>query len=116
MACFGNFRRQLTPTGAQELPENCRIDRRSIHAESGAQRSLRNLAKDRHLLGRMERAIRGFALERRPSGCKKRVGRQFYNLYRIRVANWKILYAIEDDRLVVPILDGVRRDQAYQAW
>jgi len=63
----------------------------------------------------MDRAIRALALEPRPSGCKKLVGKQFDNLYRIRVGDWRILYAIEDDRLVVLILDVVRRDQAYRA-
>jgi mRNA interferase RelE/StbE len=58
---------------------------------------------------------RTVALEPRPSGCKKLVGKQFDNLYRIRVGDWRILYAIEDDRLVVLILDVVRRDQAYRA-
>jgi mRNA-degrading endonuclease RelE of RelBE toxin-antitoxin system len=42
------------------------------------------------------------------------VGKQFNNLYRIRVSDWRIFYAIEDDRLVILILDVVRRDQAYR--
>jgi len=44
----------------------------------------------------------------------KLVGKQFDNLYRIQVGDWRILYAIEDDRLVILILDVVRRDQAYR--
>ena len=89
--------------------------RYAVKVSRSAQRSLRSLRKDRQLLGRMDRAIRGLALEARPSGCKKLVGKQFDNLYRIRVGDWRILYAIEDDRLVVLILDVVRRDQAYRA-
>ena len=86
-----------------------------VEVSRQAQRSLRSLQKDRELLRRIDRAIRGLALEPRPSGCKKLVGKQFDNLYRIRVGDWRILYAIEDDRLVVLILDVVRRDQAYRA-
>ncbi len=89
--------------------------RYAVQVSRQAQRSLRSLRKDRQLLGRMDRAIRALALEPRPSGCKKLVGKQFDNLYRIRVGDWRILYAIEDDRLVVLILDVVRRDQAYRA-
>ncbi len=86
-----------------------------VEVSRQAQRSLRSLRKDRELLGRIDRAIRGLALDPRPSCCKKLVGKQFDNLYRIRVGDWRILYAIEDDRLVVLILDVVRRDQAYRA-
>ncbi len=89
--------------------------RYAVEVSRLAQRSLRSLRKDRQLLGRMDRAIRALAAEPRPSGCKKLVGKQFDNLYRIRVGDWRILYAIEDDRLVVLILDVVRRDQAYRA-
>ena len=86
-----------------------------VEVSRQAQRSLRSLQKDRELLGRIDRVIRGLALEPRPSGCKKLVRKQFDNLYRIRVGDWRILYAIEDDRLVVLILDVIRRDQAYRA-
>ena len=42
------------------------------------------------------------------------VGKHFENLYRIRVGEWRILYAIEEDRLVVLILEVVLRNQAYR--
>ncbi len=89
--------------------------RYDVEVSRPAQGSLRSLRKDRQLLVRIDRAIRALALEPRPSGCKKLVGKQFDNLYRIRVGDWRILYAIEDHRLVVLILDVVRRDQAYRA-
>jgi len=89
--------------------------RYAIEVSRPAQRSLRSLRKDRQLLGRIDRAIRALALKPRPSGCNKLVGKQFDNLYRIRVGDWRILYAIEDDRLVVLVLNVVRRDQAYRA-
>ena len=89
--------------------------RYAVEITRPAQRSLRSLRKDRQLLGRIDRAIIALALEPRPSGCKKLVGKQLDNLYRIRIGDWRILYAIEDDRLVVIILDVVRRDQAYRA-
>jgi len=89
--------------------------RHAVEVSRPAQRSLRSLRKDRQLLGRIDRAIRALALEPRPRGCKMLVGRRFENLCRIRVGDWRILYAIEDDRLVVLILDVLSRDQAYRA-
>ena len=92
--------------------------RYAVEITRPAQRSLRSLRKDRQLLGRIDRAIQALASEPRPSSCKKLVGKKFDNLYRIRAGDWRILCAIEDDRLVVLILNVVHvvcRDQAYRA-
>jgi mRNA interferase RelE/StbE len=72
------------------------------------------LRRDRPLLQRIDEAIRSLASDPRPGGSKKLVGKQFDNLYRIRVGDWRILYAVEEDRLVILVLDVVRRDQAYR--
>jgi len=85
-----------------------------IEVTRRAAKTLRRLKKDQELLGRIDAAIRGLAVDPRPSGCKKLEGGQFENLYRIRVGDWRVLYAIEDDRLIVLILEVVRRDQAYR--
>lgn len=78
-----------------------------------ARRSLRRLKKNRELTRRLLGAISTLAENPRPHGCKKLISSKFDNLFRIRVGDWRILYAIEDDRIVVIILDVVRRDQAY---
>lgn len=45
----------------------------------------------------------------RPPGCKKLRGES--NLYRIRVGDYRVVYAIEDDVLIVYVLQlGHRRD------
>jgi mRNA interferase RelE/StbE len=54
------------------------------------------------------------ARDPRPPGARKLAGDRFDNLYRIRVGDWRVLYAIEDDRLVVLVLEVVRRDPAYR--
>ena len=87
----------------------------AIEITRRAARTLRGLKRDQELLGRIDDAIRGLAVDPRPRGCKKLEGRQFQNLYRIRVGDWRILYAVEDDRLIVLILEIVRRDQAYRS-
>jgi len=92
-----------------------RKDRYALEVTPHAARSLRRLRNDQPLLRRLDEAIRDLPSDPRPSGCKKLVGKQFDNLYRIRVGDWRILYAIEDDRLVILILDVVRRNQAYRS-
>lgn len=79
-----------------------------------AQRTLRKLKKNQQLLKRIFKAIDELAIDPRPPGHKKLKRFKFDNLYRIRVGDWRILYAIEDDALIVLILDVVRRDQAYR--
>jgi mRNA interferase RelE/StbE len=88
--------------------------RYTIEVTRRAARALRQLRNDRPLLLRLDKAIRSLASDSRPSECKKLVGKQFDNLYRIRVGEWRILYAIEDERLLILILDVLRRDQAYR--
>jgi mRNA interferase RelE/StbE len=53
-------------------------------------------------------AIRGLASEPRPPGAKKLSGQ---DRYRIRQGNYRILYTIEDEKLIVCVVRvGNRRD------
>ncbi|MCH8290889.1 type II toxin-antitoxin system RelE/ParE family toxin [Candidatus Poribacteria bacterium] len=38
----------------------------------------------------------------------------YENLYRIRVGEWRISYAIEDDKLIILILEIAPRGSAYR--
>lgn len=78
-----------------------------------ATRSLKKLRRDRELLERIDREIQSLAENPRPQGYKKLKSSRQGNLYRLRVGEWRILYAIEDDKLIVLILEVVRRDRAY---
>jgi mRNA interferase RelE/StbE len=61
--------------------------------------------KDRQ---RVVRRIRQLGEDPRPSGCQKLSGR---DRYRIRQGSYRIVYAIEDERLVVYLVKvGHRRD------
>jgi mRNA interferase RelE/StbE len=75
-----------------------------------AERVLKRLDGD--MLERIRRAVRGLANEPRPPGYKKLSG--YENLYRIRVGDWQIIYAIEDDRLIVLVLEISSRGGAYR--
>jgi mRNA interferase RelE/StbE len=62
-------------------------------------------AKDRR---RIATKIRALAGNPRPAGCEKLSG---HDKYRIRQGNYRILYTIEDDVLVVMVVKiGDRRD------
>jgi len=75
-----------------------------------AERVLKRLDGD--LLERIRQAIRGLASEPQPLGYKKLTG--YENLFRIRVGDWRIIYAIEEDQLIVLILVVSPRGDAYR--
>ena len=57
---------------------------------------------------RLLKIIRGLASEPRPPGAKKLSGQ---DRYRIRQGNYRILYTIEDEKLIVCVVRlGNRRD------
>jgi mRNA interferase RelE/StbE len=86
----------------------------SIEITAHAERSLKKLRRERELIRRLDSKIRSLAEDPRPPGCKKLKSGRYENLYRIREGDWRVLYAVEDDRVVVLILDVARRDKAYR--
>lgn len=75
-----------------------------------AEKILRRLDGD--TLERIRQAIRKLAIDPRPTGMKKLAG--YENLFRIRVGDWRIIYAIEDDQLIVLVLEISPRGGAYR--
>jgi len=75
-----------------------------------AEKTLRRLPKD--LLRRMAQAISDLAEDPRPAGCVKLVG--YGNMYRLWVGDWRISYAVEEERLVILILRIAPRGSAYR--
>jgi mRNA interferase RelE/StbE len=86
----------------------------SIVITSHAERSLKKLKKEKSLVRRLDKKIRSLAQDPRPPGCKKLKSDRYDNMYRIREGDWRILYAVEDDQVVILIMDIARRDQAYR--
>jgi mRNA interferase RelE/StbE len=66
----------------------------------------------RDLLARIRTAIRGLAVNPRPIGYKKLEG--YADLYRIRVGDWRIVYTIEDDQLIVLVVEISPRGAVYR--
>jgi len=74
-----------------------------------AQKSIEHLPRDmqRRLLDRIET----LSFNPRPPGCVKLTGQ---DAYRIRVGEYRVVYTIYDDRLLVLIIDVGHRREVYR--
>jgi len=75
-----------------------------IEITKPALKVIRKLPRD--LATRIKRAIDGLATDPRPPGYIRLKGS---DLYRVRVGSWRVIYAIEDDRLIILIMTVVPR-------
>ena len=66
----------------------------------------------RDLLERIRKAIRQLELNRFPPGSRKLVGTT--DLYRLRVGDWRIIYTIREEHLIVLIVNVAPRGSAYR--
>lgn len=72
----------------------------------------KQLAKtDREQQSRIIDAIRELAADPRPSGCKKLSGRP---AWRIRVGSYRVIYEIQEDRLLVLVVAIGDRKSVYR--
>ena len=76
-----------------------------------AQKFLRKL-RDKSLTARLIAAMRGLASQPRPPGCEKLVGPD--NLYRIRVGDYRIVYQVRDEVLLVLVVKIGHRREIYR--
>jgi len=66
-----------------------------------------------NLLRRISQVIDDLSKDPRPVGWKKLEG--YDNLYRIRVGDWRISYAVEDARLIILVIEVAPRGGAYRS-
>jgi mRNA interferase RelE/StbE len=64
-----------------------------------------------NLVRRLDRAIKALGDNPRPTGYIKLVGED--DLYRIRVGDWRIIYSIEDKKLIVVVVEIGPRGSVY---
>lgn len=69
-------------------------------------------ALDARLVQRIVSAIDALAREPRPRGCRKLRGES--NLWRIRIGEYRVVYAIHDERRLVDIIAVRHRSKAYE--
>lgn len=65
-----------------------------------------------HLAKRLLEEAKKLEVDPRPHGCKKLSGK--YDYYRIRVGDWRIIYKIQDDQLIILVIDIGPRGSVYQ--
>ena len=80
----------------------------SIKILRKAQKQLLTLPKSDYL--RVKDKIKSLAYDPRPSGCKKLTGRE---AWRVRVGNYRIIYQIDDNELIVTIIKIGHRKDVY---
>jgi len=56
--------------------------------------------------------IEALALEPRPRGCRKLYGEE--NLWRIRIGDYRVIYAVYDKEQIVDIIAVRHRSEAYE--
>ena len=69
------------------------------------------LKLDKKIIPVIKKAIAGLADNPRPPQCKKLKGE---NAYRIRVTNYRIIYEIDDDKIIVIVVSVGHRKDIYK--
>jgi mRNA interferase RelE/StbE len=75
-----------------------------------AERDFRKLGPD--VQKRLDPAIQALAENPRPPGCKKLDGEA--SLWRIRVGDYRIVYRVQDDQLLVLVVKVGHRREIYR--
>jgi mRNA interferase RelE/StbE len=81
-----------------------------IQFSKGAAKQIKKLPAD--IKERIDKKILDLAIEPRPNGVKKLQGDD--NSYRIRVGDYRIIYEIEDDILLVTVIKIKHRNEVYR--
>lgn len=66
----------------------------------------------RQVQQRLQPKIDALAMEPRPAGMVKLAGEE--ELYRVRVGDYRIIYTIQDDQLLVLVVTIAHRREAYR--
>ncbi len=78
-----------------------------IEVTATAERQIRKLPRSDQV--RVVRVIQTLAVDPRPAGCRKLSGHD--DVFRVRVGRYRVLYSIEDRRLIIIVLAiGDRKD------
>lgn len=81
-----------------------------VELKRSAAKELRSLPAT--IISRIDEAITALGSDPRPPGAKKLVGEE--NLYRIRVGDYRIVYLVRDDVLVVLVIRIAHRREVYR--
>jgi len=76
---------------------------------AAAERQFKKLTTQQQL--RLRKAILGLAVRPRPRGCRKLLG--YRDVYRIRVGRYRVIYSVDDERVIVLVLKLGHRGEVY---
>ena len=82
-----------------------------VEIEPAARRTLARLPHQ--IAARIVRRLEDLAEEPRPMGAVKLSG---HNAYRVRVGDYRIIYAVLDYRLLVLVVEIGHRRDVYRGW
>ena len=82
----------------------------AITFAKSARKELEHLSVN--VISRVFPKIEGLAQNPRPSGCRKLQGLK--NLWRIRIGDYRMIYQVFDDEMVVDIVAVRHRSRAYR--
>ena len=86
------------------------MDSYSVELTKSAEKELRRI--DGRYIPRIFAAVESLAEEPRPTGCKKLSGSN--HTYRIRIGTYRVIYDIQESRLLVLVIKIGHRKDAYQ--
>ncbi|MCA1808768.1 MAG: type II toxin-antitoxin system RelE/ParE family toxin [Lentisphaerae bacterium] len=82
----------------------------AVHLDSRTWKGVERLPDE--VRGRIIRKLKALEDDPRPPGIEKLTGPE--NLYRVRVGNWRIVYAIRDRELIVIVIRIGHRREVYR--
>ncbi len=83
----------------------------TVEVQRRAEKFLRSVT-DQRLYRRLRTAIDSLANDPRPVGCVKLTGS--HDLFRLRVGDYRIIYQVQDRKLLVLIVDIGNRREVYR--
>lgn len=86
------------------------MDSYQVEFSKKAVKELRKI--DSRYVSRIYTVVESLSREPRPVGCKKLSGSE--HTYRIRVGDYRIIYDIEDSKLIVVVVRIRHRQNAYE--
>jgi len=81
-----------------------------IHYKPSAARAVAKLP--RVIQRRVTTKVENLGLDPRPRGCEKLIGPE--DLFRVRLGDYRVIYQIQDDRLVVLVVAVGHRGNIYR--
>ena len=85
------------------------MKRYTIRVRPGVRRALKKIPREE--LSRITKRIDSLRDDPRPPGVKKLIGTD--DLYRIRVGDYRVIYMVKDDILLVLVVRVAHRKEAY---